>query len=97
MDDDFDHIFDYKHRLLLIPSLFYSQFEDRIEIEEVNNIIGSLGFTEVSPVELGVDYLIEEMNLYIDEASPEFKPVISSYCPAVVRLYRCASSLVDNI
>ncbi|NMB37865.1 MAG: 4Fe-4S binding protein [Bacteroidales bacterium] len=98
VDDDFDHIFDYKHRLLLIPSLFYSQFEDRIEIEEVNNIIGSLGFTEVSPVELGVDYLIEEMNLYIDEASPDLKPVISSYCPAVVRLIQVRfPSLVDNI
>ena len=42
VDDDFDHIFDYKHRLLLVPSLFYSQFED-IEMNEINRIIGSLG------------------------------------------------------
>jgi iron only hydrogenase large subunit-like protein len=97
VDDDFDHIFDYKHRLLLVPSLFYSQFED-IEINEINRIIGSLGFTEVSPVELGVDYLIEEMNRYIEEAPPEERPVISSYCPAVVRLIQVRfPSLVDNL
>ncbi len=98
VDDDFDQIFAYKHRLLLVPSLFYSQFEDRMEMNEINRIIGSLGFTEVSPVELGVDYLIEEMNRYIDEAPPESRPVISSYCPAVVRLIQVRfPSLVDNI
>ena len=49
-------------------------------------------------MELGVDYLIEEMNRYIEEAPREEKPVIPSYCPAVVRLIQVRfPSLVDNI
>lgn len=96
IDDDFEKIFNYEHRLLLIPSLFYAQFENRMDIDTINSIIGSLGFTEVCPVEQGVDYLIEEINKFIDNA--EEKPVISSFCPAVVRLIQVMfPSLVDNI
>ncbi|MDD2595006.1 MAG: [Fe-Fe] hydrogenase large subunit C-terminal domain-containing protein [Bacteroidales bacterium] len=96
VDDDFEQIYKYEHRILLVPSLFYSQFEDKMDVSTINNIIGEIGFTEVCPVEIGVDYLIEEMNKYIDE-SP-VKPVISSYCPAIVRLIQVRfPSLVDNI
>ena len=96
IDDDFQKIFDYKHRILLVPNLFFSQFEEKIDVPTINSIIGDMGFTEICPVEQGVDLLIEEMNKYIDEA--EIKPVISSYCPAVVRLIQVRfPSLVDNI
>lgn len=96
VDDDFEQIFNYKHRVLLIPNLFFSQFEEKIEPEIITSIIGEIGFTEIYPVEQGVDYLIEEMNNFIEKA-PE-KPVISSYCPAIVRLIQVKfPSLVDNL
>ncbi|MDD2292995.1 MAG: [Fe-Fe] hydrogenase large subunit C-terminal domain-containing protein [Bacteroidales bacterium] len=96
VDDDFQKIFDYKHRVLLIPNLFFSQFEEKMEPDIIASIIGDMGFTEICPVEQGVDYLIEEMNNYIEKSSD--KPVISSYCPAVVRLIQVKfPSLVDNI
>ncbi len=94
-DDDFKQIFDYKYRILLIPTIFFAQFEDNISREEIYNIIGELGFTETCVVEQSVDTLINEINEYLKNAD---KPVISSFCPAVIRLIQVRfPSLVDNI
>lgn len=95
MDDDFRQIFNYTHRVLLVPSVFYAQFSDNITKNQINNIIGELGFTEICAVEQSIDSLIEEENEYVRNAT---KPVISSFCPAVVRLVQVRfPSLVGNI
>ncbi len=95
MDDDFKQIFKYKHRILLVPSVFYAQFEESITRKTIYDIIGELGFTEVCAVEQSIDSLIDEINLYVKDAE---KPVISSFCPAVIRLIQVRfPSLVDNI
>src|SRR5574344_1031280 len=60
MDDDFKQIFSYKRRLLLVPSVFFAQFDDAIPRERIFEIIGELGFTEVCAVEQSVDTLLEE-------------------------------------
>ena len=52
MDDDFNRIFDYRHRVLLVPSVFFAQFSESVSRESIFNIIGELGFTEVCAVEL---------------------------------------------
>ncbi|PKO96455.1 MAG: ferredoxin [Bacteroidetes bacterium HGW-Bacteroidetes-7] len=95
MDDDFNKIFDYKHRVLLVPSVFFAQFSESVPRESIYNIIGELGFTEVCAVEQSVDSLIDEINEYV---KIEEKPVISSFCPAVIRLIQVRfPSLVDHI
>ncbi|MEA5005301.1 MAG: [Fe-Fe] hydrogenase large subunit C-terminal domain-containing protein [Rikenellaceae bacterium] len=95
MDDDFSRIFNYTHRVLLVPSVFYAQFSDNIPKKKINDIIGELGFTEICAVEQSIDSLIEEENEYVRNAE---KPVISSFCPAVVRLVQVRfPSLVENI
>lgn len=95
MDDDFKQIFNYKHRVLLVPTVFFAQFKDTIPRDAIYNIIGELGFTEVCAVEQSVDTLLNEINEYLEEAE---KPVISSFCPAVIRLIQVRfPSLVDNI
>lgn len=95
MDDDFNKIFDYKHRVLLVPSVFFAQFSESVSRESIYNIIGELGFTEVCAVEQSVDSLIDEINEYVKS---EEKPVISSFCPAVIRLIQVRfPSLVDHI
>ncbi|MFA6770121.1 MAG: [Fe-Fe] hydrogenase large subunit C-terminal domain-containing protein [Bacteroidales bacterium] len=94
-DDDFKQIFRYKHRVLLVPSVFFAQFEDSITRKTIYDIIGELGFTEVCAVEQSVDTLIDEINLYVKTAE---KPVISSFCPAVIRLIQVRfPALVNNI
>ena len=95
MDDDFKQIYDYKHRVLLVPSVFFAQFDDSVPRKIIYDIIGELGFTEVCAVEQSVDTLIDEINEYLHDAE---KPVISSFCPAVIRLIQVRfPSLVDNI
>ena len=93
--DDYHDIFKYKHRILLVPELFFGQFSERVSREMVYSVIGELGFTEVCAVEQSVDSLIPEINAYMETAD---KPVISSFCPAVVRLIQVRFPfLVDNI
>ncbi len=95
MDDDFQQIFNYKERVLLVPSVFFAQFDDKIPRDTICGLIGELGFTEVCTVEQSVDLLLDEINDYLVDAE---KPVISSFCPAVIRLIQVRfPSLVDNI
>lgn len=95
-DDDFKKVFDYKYKVLLVPSVFYAQFEEKVDKEVINKIIGTLGFDEVCPVEQSVDLLLEEEEDYIRNS--DIKPVISSFCPAVTRLIQVRfPSLVDNV
>lgn len=95
MDDDFKQIFNFKERVLLIPTVFFAQFQDTVQRERIFEIVGELGFTEVCTVEQSVDTLLDEINEYIKDAE---KPVISSFCPAVIRLIQVRfPSLVDNI
>jgi len=94
-DDDFNRINDYKHRIVLIPSVFFGQFNEQISQEVINGILLELGFTDVCRVEHTVNVLIDEIKKYIPKNE---LPVISSFCPAVVRLIQVNfPSLVGNI
>ena len=83
--DDFSRIFDYKHRVALVPAVLHGQFRHEVSMSEISAVLKSLGFTWVYEVEHGAEILkpaIEElMNI---RTLP--RPLISSYCPAVVRL-----------
>lgn len=82
--DDFSKIYSYKHRIALIPSVLLGQFSKEISHDEVALALINLGFTSIVEVEDSVEYLIKQLNTYISSASE--KPVISSFCPAIVRL-----------
>ncbi|MDR2231548.1 MAG: 4Fe-4S binding protein, partial [Tannerella sp.] len=95
VDDDIKQIFKYKHRILLVPSVFFGQFENKISMETINGILNEMGFTEVAAVEQSVDLLKTEMVQYV-ETHPG--TVISSFCPAVIRLIQVRfPMLVDHI
>jgi Na+-translocating ferredoxin:NAD+ oxidoreductase RNF subunit RnfB len=95
-DDDFKQIFDYKYRVLLVPSMFYAQFGEEVPRDTVTGIIGELGFDEVCAVEQSVDSLVDEVDAYVAQADE--KPVISTYCPAVTRLIQVRfPALVDHL
>ena len=94
-DDDFKNILNYKHRVLIIPSVFIGQFESKIPQEEIFDILMELGFTEIQQSEHSADYLISEINKYIKKHD---KPVLSSFCPAVIRLIQIRfPALLDNV
>ncbi|MBE0638248.1 MAG: 4Fe-4S binding protein [Bacteroidales bacterium] len=83
--DDFGEIFNYKYRIALIPAVFAGQFPSKYSLAEIYAALHDLGFTHVFEVEHGVQVLKQEMNaLLISEALS--KPLISTFCPAIVRL-----------
>jgi iron only hydrogenase large subunit-like protein len=94
--DDFQNIFNFKYRVVLVPSVFIGQFSKHITEEEIFAVLYQLGFTHVYQVEQTVDAVamaLREMQQAKDE-----KPLISSFCPAIVRLIQVRfPSLVDHI
>ena len=94
-DDDINQIFKYKYRILLIPAVFFGQFATKISMEAINDFLCEMGFTEVCAVEQSADILQSALNDYVANHP---KPVISSFCPAVVRLIQVRFPvLVDQI
>ena len=95
--DDFNKIFQYKHRIALLPAVLIGQFPEDIKTSQIYNVLIGLGFTDVYEAEHGVDILKDSMKEYVDK-NKGIKPLISSFCPAVVRLIQVKfPALVDNI
>lgn len=95
--DDFQFIFDYEYRVALIPAVFSVQFPDDISSKQINSVLLDLGFTHIYEVENGVEILTEAIEQY-SQKNPHIKPLISSFCPAIVRLIQVKfPSLVENI
>lgn len=94
--DDFEKIYNYKYRVALMPAVFAAQFPDKITYSQIYNALISIGFTHVFETENTVDCLVKPYNDYINN-HPN-KPIISSFCPAIVRLIQVRfPTLVDNI
>jgi Na+-translocating ferredoxin:NAD+ oxidoreductase RNF subunit RnfB len=96
-DDDFTRIYDYEYRVALVPSVFIGQFPRNIATRKIYSGMLEEGFTHVYEVEHSSGILIELINNYLAD-KPDIRPVISSFCPAIVRLIQVRfPSLVDNI
>lgn len=95
--DDFEEIYRYPTRVALIPGVFTGQFPDSVGPEQIISAIYELGFTHVAEVEEGVEFLCNQSNNYIGN-NRETAPLISSFCPAIVRLIQVKfPSLTGNI
>ena len=95
--DDFDEIFNYKCRVALIPSVFLGQFPDDISVSKIYNILIDIGFTHVWETESSVPIYTKAKNDYAEE-HPDIKPLISTFCPAVLRLVQVKyPGLVENL
>ncbi|MGV8828132.1 MAG: [Fe-Fe] hydrogenase large subunit C-terminal domain-containing protein [Breznakibacter sp.] len=95
--DDFEKIFDFKYRIAILPSVFIGQFSKVYSVAQITNGLYKIGFHEVVPSELSISYLKETFLEYQDKPDAE-KPLISPFCPAIVRLIQVKfPSLVENI
>jgi len=93
--DDFNQIFNYKIRVALIPAVFIGQFPRNIPVRSIYQAILTQGFTNVFEAELGAGILQELITELYDS---KVKPVISSFCPSIVRLIQVKfPSLIENI
>jgi len=96
-ENEFESIFNYKYRVALFPSVFIGQFSEKISANEIYSELHELGFTHVFEVERAVEILNAEI-LNAQKNTELELPVISSFCPAIIRLIQVKfPSLVDNI
>ncbi|MCL2028266.1 MAG: 4Fe-4S binding protein [Bacteroidales bacterium] len=95
--DDLNDIFNYEHRIALIPAVLINQFKDDIPTSLIYQVIKELGFTQVFEIEQMADFLIDEIQKYAVEYA-HIKPLISSFCPAIVRLIQVKfPALTENL
>ena len=95
--DDFQTIYNYKVPVLLCPSIFGAQFPDKIKEKEIVAAISDLGFRHIYEVEQSVDVIKQLLTKKMQDPDKEM-PVISSFCPAIVRLIQVKfPSLVGNL
>ncbi len=95
--DVLDQIFDYKYRIALPAPALYGQFYNLDDVNIILNALPALGFDNVFEVSKAAEVISEATRLYMAQENL-MKPVISSACPAVVRLIRVQfPELVDNI
>jgi len=95
--DDFSRLDAFKYRVALVPAVFIGQFPDTISRDQVYEAILECGFTHIYEVELGTTLLLAQVKEY-SKTHPEKKPLISSFCPAIIRLIQVKfPSLVGNI
>ena len=83
--DDFQRIFDYKCRVALVPSVLMGQFDENSGTKSIFEGLKSVGFTHVYEVSRASALIEEAQDEYEQRSDVEF-PLISSFCPAVIRL-----------
>ena len=94
--DDFEEIFKYPCRVALIPAVFLGQFKDDISVSRIYAILNEIGFQHVIETEITVPIYTEAKNRL--ERADNTKPLISTFCPAIVRLIQIKfPGLVENL
>jgi iron only hydrogenase large subunit-like protein len=89
----------YKYKIAIPAPSFVSQFSRRYKIEKVLSGFLFMGFDEIMEVGLGADLVSVAITEYLNSLGALLpRPVISSACPAVVRLIQVRyPGLVGNI
>ncbi|MBP5642880.1 MAG: 4Fe-4S binding protein [Bacteroidales bacterium] len=94
--DDFEEIFKYPCRVALVPAVFLGQFKNDISVSRIYAILNEIGFQHVIETEITTPIYTEAKNRLEREGNN--KPLISSFCPAIVRLIQVKfPGLVENI
>lgn len=83
--DDLAEINQYKFRVVLFPSVFLGQFPERVSEDQIYASLLKIGFTHAYEVEQPIGVL-KNLIAKTVKSNKSGHPVISSFCPAVVRL-----------
>ena len=95
--DSFDMLKKFKHNIAMPAPTFYSQFSSEISVNKILNGFIKIGFDDVFEVARGAEYVSAATRQILAEGKCK-KPVISSACPAVLRLIRERfPNLLENI
>jgi iron only hydrogenase large subunit-like protein len=95
--DPLDIIKNFKYRVAIISSSFFGQFSEDISYANAKQAVLQLGFDEVAEEAMVTDFMISVIREYIRE-NRDKRPILSSNCPAVVRLIQVKyPSLLPNL
>lgn len=95
--DPFKLIFSYKYRIAIPAPTLYGQFKSNYTRTHILAALKGIGFDEVYEVARAAEIVSEATRRIIEEGNFP-KPLISSACPAVVRLIQVRfPNLIENI
>ena len=97
VSESFNELVKYKYRIALPAPALYGQFNNLDNVDYVLNGLKRMGFDDVVEVSKGAEYISDATRKMIEGGMLK-KPVISSACPAVLRLIRTRfPNLIGNI
>lgn len=85
--DSFDMLGQFEYNVALPAPSFYSQFSNDLSVNKILSAFLKIGFDDVFEVARGAEYVSAATRRLLAEGNLK-KPVISSACPAVLRLIR---------
>ncbi len=95
--DLLEKIKDYEYSIALPAPALYGQFGNVEDVDIVLTALKRLGFDDVFEVAAGAELVSEETRKILERQN-EARPLISSACPAVVRLIRISfPNLIDRV
>ena len=95
--DKLEDFADYKYKIALPAPALYGQFEDVDDVDYILTALRKCGFDAVFEVSRAAELITEYTRCYLKRKDLEY-PVISSACPAIVRLIALRFPyLVDNL
>ena len=95
--DRLEDFSEYRYKIALPAPAMYGQFEDLDDVDDILTALTLCGFDAVFEVSRAAEIVTEYTRRYMKREGLE-KPVISSACPAIVRLISLRFPyLVDNL
>ena len=95
--DKFEDFAHYKYKIALPAPALYGQFDELDDVDEILTAILRCGFDAVFEVSRAAEIVTEYTRRYMERDDLP-RPIISSACPAIVRLIGLRfSSLADNL
>ncbi len=95
--DSLDDFSSYKYKIALPAPAMFGQFEELEDLDEILTALLMCGFDAVFEVSRAAELITEYTRRYLKKEGLE-RPVISSACPAIVRLIELRFSyLSDNL
>lgn len=95
--DSMQRLADYKYNVALPAPAIYGQFREGTLPRQVLATLLAIGFDDVVDVAFGADLVAVQIRKAI-ASTPEIRPLISSACPAVVRLIQVRfPNLIEHV
>lgn len=84
--DSLDGLKRYAYNIVLPAPSLYAQFAASVPLKDIWQGLHSLGFDEIFDVSLASEYIAREIESFVHNYTGGRRPLISSSCPAVLRL-----------